>query len=131
MTTKPSNSRHFSRQRAAGFTLVEAIATMTIVATIMAVVSRVVLVSVDAYAAPNNVVANDCPGSANSFAQHLQYADASGLSFAYGTDLDAREAITPRRAAGVVPVARFFALAAVRGSVSARCRGLSPPCSRS
>lgn len=51
MPTKPSNSRHFSRQRAAGFTLVEAIATMTIVATIMAVVSRVVLVSVDAYAA--------------------------------------------------------------------------------
>lgn len=57
--------------------------------------------SVDAYAAPNNVVANDCPGSANSFAQHLQYADASGLSFAYGTDLNTGVAqLGPRFGAG-------------------------------
>jgi len=40
-----------SRARARGFTLVEAIATITIIATIMAVVSRVIFVSVDAYAA--------------------------------------------------------------------------------
>ena len=44
--------------------------------------------SVDVYDAPNRRVANDCPGSANSFAQLVQYANDSGLEFAYGTDLN-------------------------------------------
>lgn len=47
MTTRRSNSRRSAR----GFTLVEAIATITIIATIMAVVSRVIFVSVDSYSA--------------------------------------------------------------------------------
>lgn len=44
--------------------------------------------SVDVYDAPNAKVANDCPGSAKSFAQLVQYAHDSGLSFAYGTDFN-------------------------------------------
>ena len=44
--------------------------------------------SVDVYAAPNAAVENDCPGSAKSFAQLVQYANDSGLAFAYGTDFN-------------------------------------------
>jgi hypothetical protein len=44
--------------------------------------------SVDVYAAPHAAVANDCPGSAKSFAQLVQYAYDSGLPFAYGTDFN-------------------------------------------
>jgi hypothetical protein len=44
--------------------------------------------SVDVYDAPNHKVANDCPGSANSFAQLVQYANDSGLAFAFGTDFN-------------------------------------------
>lgn len=44
--------------------------------------------SVDVYDAPGSQVANDCPGSAKSFAQLVQYAHDSGLDFAYGTDFN-------------------------------------------
>jgi microsomal dipeptidase-like Zn-dependent dipeptidase len=44
--------------------------------------------SVDVYDAPGAQVANDCPGSASSFAQLVQYAHESGLDFAYGTDFN-------------------------------------------
>ncbi|HSK75320.1 MAG TPA: membrane dipeptidase [Thermoanaerobaculia bacterium] len=44
--------------------------------------------SVDFYDAPNAAVPNDCPGTASSFAQLVQYANDSGLEFAYGTDFN-------------------------------------------
>jgi len=44
--------------------------------------------SVDVYDAPNHKVDNTCPGSARSFAQLIQYANDSGLDFAYGTDFN-------------------------------------------
>ncbi|MCB9703747.1 MAG: membrane dipeptidase [Myxococcales bacterium] len=44
--------------------------------------------SVDVYDAPKSKVANDCPGSAKSFAQLVQYANDSGLDFAFGTDFN-------------------------------------------
>ena len=44
--------------------------------------------SVDVYDAPNSKVPNTCPGSARSFAQMVQYAHDSGLTFAYGTDFN-------------------------------------------
>lgn len=44
--------------------------------------------AVDVYDAPKRVVANDCPGSANSFAQLVHYAHASGLTYAYGSDFN-------------------------------------------
>lgn len=44
--------------------------------------------SVDVYDAPGAKVKNDCPGSAKSFAQLVQYANDSGLTFAYGTDFN-------------------------------------------
>ena len=44
--------------------------------------------SVDVYDAPGSKVKNDCPGSAKSFAQLVQYASDSGLTFAYGTDFN-------------------------------------------
>lgn len=44
--------------------------------------------SVDVYDAPNNRVANNCPGSANSFAQLVQYAHDRGFTFAYGSDFN-------------------------------------------
>lgn len=44
--------------------------------------------SVDVYDAPNSKVTNDCPGSATSFAQHVQYASDKGFSIAYGSDFN-------------------------------------------
>ena len=44
--------------------------------------------SIDVYDAPGAKVPNDCPGSAKSFAQLVQYADDSGLPIAYGTDFN-------------------------------------------
>ncbi len=44
--------------------------------------------SVDVYDTPNSKVDNTCPGSARSFAQMIQYANDSGLEFAYGTDFN-------------------------------------------
>jgi hypothetical protein len=44
--------------------------------------------SIDVYDAPNSKVPNDCPGSAKSFAQLVQYASDQGLTFAYGTDFN-------------------------------------------
>lgn len=44
--------------------------------------------SVDVYDAPDAKVKNDCPGSARSFAQLVQYANDSNLDFAYGTDFN-------------------------------------------
>lgn len=44
--------------------------------------------SVDVYDAPNSKVANTCPGSATSFAQHVQYASDSGLTIAFGSDFN-------------------------------------------
>ncbi len=45
--------------------------------------------SVDVYDPPNGgAVANDCPGSAKSFAQMVQYAHEKGFSFTYGTDFN-------------------------------------------
>ena len=44
--------------------------------------------SVDVYDAPGAKVVNDCPGSAKSFAQLVQYAHDQGLAFAYGTDFN-------------------------------------------
>lgn len=43
---------------------------------------------VDVYDAPGSKVTNDCPGSAKGFAQLVQYAHDSGLTFAYGSDLN-------------------------------------------
>ena len=44
--------------------------------------------SVDVYDAPGGKVANDCPGSATSFAQVVQYAHDRGFTFAYGSDIN-------------------------------------------
>jgi hypothetical protein len=44
--------------------------------------------SVDVYDAPKEKVANNCPGSARSFAQLVQYAHDSGLDLAFGTDFN-------------------------------------------
>lgn len=44
--------------------------------------------SIDVYDAPDAKVKNDCPGSANSFAQLVQYASDQGMTFAYGTDFN-------------------------------------------
>lgn len=44
--------------------------------------------SIDVYDAPNAAVVNNCPGSAKSFAQLIQYAHDRGFDFAYGTDFN-------------------------------------------
>ena len=44
--------------------------------------------SVDVYDAPGWKVKNECPGSARSYAQLVQYAHDSGLDMAFGTDFN-------------------------------------------
>ena len=44
--------------------------------------------AIDVYDAPNSQVVNDCPGSAKSFAQVVQFAHEQGLCIAYGTDIN-------------------------------------------
>jgi microsomal dipeptidase-like Zn-dependent dipeptidase len=44
--------------------------------------------SVDVNDAPGSRVANNCPGSARSFAQLVQHADRHGLPFSFGTDFN-------------------------------------------
>ena len=44
--------------------------------------------SIDVYDQPGARVANNCPGSAKSFAQLVQYAHDKGFTFAYGTDFN-------------------------------------------
>ena len=90
--------------------------------------------SVDVYDAPDSKVANDCPGSANSFAQAVQYANAQGMAFAYGTDFNTGVSqLGPRFGAGRCWAARAELGSAKtdrpvgkEGSLPDRARAIAP-----
>ena len=77
---------------------------------------------VDVYQAPgSNPVANDCPGSANSFAQLVDYATTSKLPIAYGSDFNAGAAMLGPRFGG--PDKRCFAALSTVNNRTTRALG--------